>query len=94
MRAPELASGGFGIRYPESGSLDLPYHGVSVWIKDTDLFFFYVRVHATNGSDHYFTYVPKNGSPYANAIFVFIPVGTQYQDGTWRELNRDLDADL
>jgi len=66
---------------------------VSVWIKDTD-HFFYVRVHATNGSDYYIAYTPTSGASYPSDNYAFIPIGSQYRDGTWRELNRDLSADL
>jgi hypothetical protein len=67
---------------------------MSVWIKDTNYFYFYVRVHATNGSDYYIRYDPTSGSPYPNGSYAIVPVGSQYRDGTWRELSRDLDADL
>jgi hypothetical protein len=62
--------------------------------QDTNGFKSYVRVRATNGSDYYLTYVPKNGWPSVDGIYAIIRVGTQYKDGTWQELNRDLDADL
>ena len=94
MRATTSEGTGFGIKYPASGSLDLPYQGVSVWIKATSTFYFFVRVHATNGSDYYLQYVPSTWSPYPSGSYAIIRVGSQYKDGTWRELNRDLDADL
>jgi len=94
MRTTTGEGTGFGIKYPASGLLDLPYQRVSVWIKDTDHFYFYVRVHATNGSDYYIAYTPTSGAPYSSDNYAFIPIGSQYRDGTWRELNRDLSADL
>jgi hypothetical protein len=53
-----------------------------------------VRVHATNGSNCYIRYQPTNGSPYPSGSYAVVPLGSQYKDGTWRELRRDLDADL
>jgi hypothetical protein len=94
LRATTSQGTGFGIRYPPSGSLDLPLRDLSVWINDTDTFYFYVQVHATNGSDYYIRYEPSSGSPYPSGSYAIVPVGTQYRDGTWRELQRDLDADL
>ncbi|RPI56718.1 MAG: hypothetical protein EHM56_04270, partial [Chloroflexi bacterium] len=84
----------FGIKYPASGSLNLAYHKMSVWIKDNNDFRLFVRVRATNGSSYYLQYMPSNGSPYPSGSYAIIPIGTQYRDGTWRELDRDLDADL
>jgi hypothetical protein len=76
MRATTNEGTGFGIKYPPSGSLDLPYHAVSVWIKDTNLFFFYVRVHATNGSTYFLRYQPTDGAPSSNSNYAFIRVGS------------------
>jgi len=45
-------------------------------------------------SDYYILYEPTNGSPHPSGIYAIVPVGSQYADGTWRELRRDLDADL
>jgi hypothetical protein len=90
LRATTSEGTGFGIRYPPSGSLDLPLRDVSVWIKDTNTFYFYVQVHATDGN----MYEPTSGSPYPSGSYAIVPVGTQYKDGTWRELRQDLDADL
>ena len=53
-----------------------------------------MRVHATNGSDYYLQYLPSDVSPNSYGSYAIIPAGTQYKDGTWRQLNRDLDADL
>jgi RHS repeat-associated protein len=94
LRATTSGGTGFGIRYPPSGSLDLPLRDVSVWIKDTDTFYFFVQVHATDGNNYYIRYEPSSGSPYPSGSYAIVPVGTQYRDGTWRELRRDLDADL
>jgi YD repeat-containing protein len=85
---------GFGVQYPASGSLELPRRMLSVWIKDSDQFSFYVRVRATNGSEYYIQYVPASGTPYPSGGYAIVPIGTQYRDGTWRKLRRDLDADL
>ncbi len=84
----------FGIRYPADGSLDIPLRELSVWIKDSDTFVFYVKVHASDGNDYSIRYEPINGTPYASGNYAFVPVGSRYQDGTWRELRRNLDADL
>ena len=94
LRATTSQGTGFGIRYPTSGSIDVPLNELSVWIKDTGTFYFYVRVHATNGSDYYIRYQPTDGSSYASGSYAIVPVGTQYRDGSWRELRRDLGADL
>ena len=94
LRASSGQGTGFGIRYPASGSLEIRRRELSVWIKDTNTFYFYVRVRATNGSDYYIRYQPTSGSPYASGSYAIVPVGTQYRDGSWRELRRDLDADL
>jgi len=94
LRATTSQGTGFGIVYPTSGSLNLPLRDLSVWIKDSNWFYFYVRVHATNGSDYYIQYKPSNGSPYPSGSYAIVPVGSQYADGTWHELRRDLDADL
>jgi hypothetical protein len=85
---------GFGLKYPAGGSLDLPDKQMLVWIKDTNTFVLYVRVRATNGNDYSLDYMPTNGLPYSSTIYAIIPLGTQYRDGTWRYLERDLSADL
>jgi RHS repeat-associated protein len=84
----------FGIYYPEDGSLELEYEHLSVWIKDSDDFYIYVKVHGTNGSDYFVRYDPSDDSPSANGNYAIIPVGWRYKQGNWRELRRDLDADL
>ncbi|MDY7078847.1 MAG: LamG-like jellyroll fold domain-containing protein [Chloroflexota bacterium] len=94
LRATTSQGTGFGIRYPSSGLLDVPLRELSVWIKDTNLFYFFVRVHATDGNDYYIRYQPTSGSSFPSGSYAIVPVGTQYQDGTWRELRRDLSADM
>jgi hypothetical protein len=94
LRTTTSQGTGFGIRYPPSSSLNLPLRDLSVWIKDSNWFYFYVRVHATNGGNYYIQYKPSNGSPYPSGSYAVVPVGSQYTDGTWRELRRDLDAGL
>jgi RHS repeat-associated protein len=87
----------FGLRYPASGDLYLDRRNLSVWIKDSDTFYFYVKVHGDDGDDYFLRYDPLSGSPYttgSNDEYVVIPVGTKYKDGTWRELRRDLEADF
>jgi hypothetical protein len=81
-----------GIRHPTVRSLDLPQNGLPAWIKDKNSYC--VRVHATNGSTYFLRHQPTDGTPSSNGSYAFIRVDSQYQDGTRRELNRDLDADL
>ncbi len=90
----------FGILFPE-GPLDMNIPSskryLSFKIKDDNAFRFYVRVKGTDGNDYYLTYDPdddlwsQTGTTVKYGIY---GIGSEYQDGNWHTVYRDLELDL
>ena len=86
----------FTVQYPagemscQSGTLK---GCLSLAISDTDIF--RLQVHAqADASDYTLIYSPTEGDPTINGNTIHYHLGSQYRDGDWRIINRDLTADL
>lgn len=84
----------FGIKYPASGTLDTFNPYLSVKIKDSDNFYFYVRVRATNQTEYDLRYEPNAGTPTINGSEIYYYLGTEYRSGVWKTIERDLRKDF
>ncbi len=84
----------FGIEYPGARNLDEDSPHLWVKVKSDDLFFFIVRIRATDQTEYFLRYEPNDGTPAVNGEFVYHYLGTEYQDGYWHSFNRDLRKDL
>lgn len=96
LRAASSEGTGFGIRYPESGSLFVKRTGLSVKYRSNESMIFYVRVLGKDKSQYYLSYYigwDSISSPLVNEYYK-IPLGSETKDGNWRLLERDLNADL
>jgi hypothetical protein len=64
-------------------------------VRDTDDYGVVAVVKGTNGQKYILVYHPWDGSPSVKKENqLWYPLGTAYQDGSWRELRRDMSADL
>jgi hypothetical protein len=69
---------------------------LSLQVKANDLFFIYVNVLADDGQVYTIQYGSRDGAPAFNKEKRVISqnLGDEYQDGKWRNLERDLEQDL
>jgi hypothetical protein len=64
-------------------------------VRDTDDYGVVAVVRAEGGSRFLLVYHPWEGAPWVKKENqLWYPLGAAYRDGTWRELRRDMDADL
>ena len=66
----------------------------STIVRANGSFVFYAKVIDTTGIAYTIDYIPDNGTSTRTGAEVFIHVGSQYGDGNWHALWRDVEADL
>ncbi|MBO8131424.1 MAG: hypothetical protein H0Z29_07915 [Candidatus Marinimicrobia bacterium] len=94
MHAESGEGTGFGVKYPSDGSLDIRENHIWFKVKSVENFIFYVRIKTKDGDLYYTRYEPNDGSPHVSGKYVYHYLGSNFRDGNWHLVDRNLIDDF
>ncbi len=77
-----------------TGSLGLTQQYLTVKVKTNSYLSLYVRVKDTAGKEYYIYYYPYDGTSGAYGSYVYVPIGSDFINGKWNTLVRNIRNDL